>query len=153
MLIVGAPDDVWLQCDQYVAAVHNICAHERLNWQTPHESRHGDTPDISPWLLFSFYEPIYYLDSEIKHPRTQEREGFWLGVSENIGDLITFKILTKHSHRIIFRSVVRSAVRTEHPNAKLRFEPRFFRPDLEGKAPDPAQFSSGPLPTTRGWSC
>jgi hypothetical protein len=57
------PEWLWFQVVRYLADLHNYCADESLNWRTPMERRHGDTPNISAFLNFEFYEPVYYLDS------------------------------------------------------------------------------------------
>ena len=73
----------------------------------PRQYRTGITPDISPWLQFTFWQPILYLDSEDCWPASKERSGFWLGVAENIGDFLTYWILDAQSHQVLARSVVR----------------------------------------------
>ena len=106
---VGAPDILWYLCSLYLSQVHNITSKESLKWKTPVEKRHGHTPDISAYLLFEFYEKIYYLDSEEKYPHTKEKKGRFMGVADNIGDALTFTILTD-DNKLLTRSVVRSAV-------------------------------------------
>ena len=48
----------------------NVIAHRQLNWRTPTEVCFGYTPDISPFLRYEFYEPVYYYD------QLQSREGY-----------------------------------------------------------------------------
>ena len=57
-----APDWLWLRATIYVAILLNVIAHRQLNWRTPPETGMEYTPDISPFLQFEFYEPIYYFD-------------------------------------------------------------------------------------------
>ena len=59
----GAPAYTWLDCARWLADIHNIVADESLNWRTPLERRHGITPDISPYIMSTFWEPIYYLET------------------------------------------------------------------------------------------
>ena len=40
---------------------------------------------------------------------TVERHGHFVGISEHVGNLMTFKILTSYTNKIIYRSGVRSA--------------------------------------------
>jgi hypothetical protein len=61
-------------------------------------------------LYFSFYEPVYYLVDETTFPSKQ-----WVGVSENVGHFMTYKILTDDTRRIIHRSNIRLAA---DPNAR-----------------------------------
>ena len=56
----GAPDFLWPLMHKYLADVNNHCATPFLGWITPIQKRHGHIPDISPFLNFSFYEPVYF---------------------------------------------------------------------------------------------
>jgi hypothetical protein len=106
---VGSPDFVWLDAMIYVALVNNWTADKLLGWITPFEKRHGSTPDISALLCFHFFEKIFYLDFDEKFPSSKEKTGYILGVAMNVGDALTFKILTDDHETTIHRSVVRSA--------------------------------------------
>ena len=106
---VGAPDNIWYLCSLYLAQVHNVTSKESLKWKTPLEKCHGYTQDISAYLLFEFYKKIYHLDSEEKYPHIKEQKRRFMGVAENIGDALTFTILTAEN-KILTRSVIRYAV-------------------------------------------
>ena len=110
-----APKNLWLQACKYMADIHNVTSDETLDYKTPYSKRRGETPDISPYLQFKFYEKVYYLDPSEKYPETKEKLGRWIGVAHNVGDHLTYVILTSDTHRLIERSVVRSA---EIDNAK-----------------------------------
>jgi hypothetical protein len=73
-------------------------------------------------LYFSFYEPVYYLVDETTFPsESKELCGRWVGVSENVGHFMTYKILTDDTRWIIHRSNIRSAA---DPNARnLHLDP------------------------------
>jgi viroplasmin and RNaseH domain-containing protein len=105
----GADEKAWFDCCEYVADVHNICANDLLNGRTPLEKRHGYTPDISAYLLFTFWEEVLYLDAEESFPSTKEKRANFLNVAKNVGDALTFKLLTQDTKEIIYRSVVRPA--------------------------------------------
>jgi hypothetical protein len=71
-------------------------------------------------LYFSFYEPVYYLVDETTFPsESKELRGRWVGVSENVGHFMTYKILTDDTHRIIHRSNIRSAADPHARNLRL----------------------------------
>ena len=91
---VGAPEFVWLDAMIYIDLVNNSTADELLKWITPFEKRHGYTPDISALLCFHFYEKILYLDFDEKFPSSKEKPGYIIGIAMNVGDALTFKILT-----------------------------------------------------------
>jgi hypothetical protein len=118
----GAPFWLWFFAIAYTALVNNWTAEESLGWKTPHEKRHGYTPDISALLAFHFFEKIYYLDAELTYPQSNERAGYWLGVADNVGDCLTYYILTDDKHQVLARSVVRSAFRSK-TNYRIQFDP------------------------------
>jgi len=116
----GSPACLWLLCLMYVVGLYNHTAHESLNWRTPLEVYHGSTPDISAYTQFHFYEPIYYaLDDSSFPSQSTEASGWWVGVADNVGDSLTYKVLTRDTHKIIHRSVVRSASDPLHQNRRL----------------------------------
>jgi hypothetical protein len=121
----GAPDIVWLQAMEYMADIHNHTADESLGWMTPIQKRKGHTPDISAFLHFTFYEKVYYMDSDSTYPSTKEKTGYWIGVSKNIGDALTYEIFTDDKETVLSRSVVRTALdrlkANLHENLRVRF--------------------------------
>jgi hypothetical protein len=89
---------------------------------TPLRQAYGTDNDISPMLYFSFYEPVYYLVDETTFPsESKELCRRWVGVSENVGHFMTYKILTDDTRRIIHHSNIRLAA---DPNARnLHLDP------------------------------
>jgi len=69
----GAPPDVWLQALTHLADIRNVTSHDSLRGKTPIAERHGDTPDISAFLQFRFWEKKVYFRQEINFPNTNER--------------------------------------------------------------------------------
>ena len=53
--------------------------------------------------------------------------GYWLGVADHVGDRFCYHILTADTHRVIERSVIRSAEYL--PNKTLHFPPDEFEPE------------------------
>ena len=107
----------WLLCLQYICVVLNHLASPTLQGICPVQALEGTTPDISFLLHFSFYEPVYYrIDSsepDLNFPSSSnEKKGYWVGVADNQGDSLTWRILTEDTQKIIIRSGVRSALRT-----------------------------------------
>src|SRR5210317_2348778 len=92
----------------YFSDINNICATPILGWETPISVRHGYTVDISVYLLYQFWEPIYFKIDE-KSPSTEELERRWLGVSKIVGDILTYDILSLTSMKVIQRSAIQSA--------------------------------------------
>ncbi len=68
----GAHKRLWDFCLEYVSELRSRTALglPSLNGRTPHELVTGDTPDISEWTEFSFYQPVYYYhSSDFPEPR------------------------------------------------------------------------------------
>jgi len=120
----GAPPMLWLLASQYLAALHNHSADETLNWAIPLTLRHGDTPDISKSHTCSFMRKCIYLDYQEVYPDTKEKPGYWLGIADNVGDILTYKILTDHTQQVVLhRSVVQPCDLAQHPNHRIQFNP------------------------------
>jgi len=80
----------------------------------------GSPSDISPLLCFSWLEPVYYRIDDSAFPSdTHEGYGRFVGFAENVGHLMTFKILTDDTQRVIPRSHVRSALNANERNLRL----------------------------------
>ena len=123
MNLTGVPAHCWLLCMLYVCHLLNATASPALGGLTPLQALTGQVPDISYFLHFSFWEPIYYKvdESEPDHrfpSQSNEKRGHWVGFAENKGDQLTWKILTDDTNTIIIRSAVRSATKTS-PNLRL----------------------------------
>ena len=105
----GAPAETWFLCMSYVCFILNHTACKAINWQIPMRVLTGTTPDISPILRFSFYQPVYYAANEPSFPSdSREARGRFVGIAEHVGHAMTFKILTDDTNKIIERSLVRS---------------------------------------------
>ena len=104
----GAPKICWLLVLLYVCDLLNHIARERLGWRTPIEWMLGYTPDISAFLIFVFYEPVYYREIEPSLGDTTEKLGRFGGLSRGVGHSMTYKVLTESGH-VMRRSILRSA--------------------------------------------
>ena len=123
---------------------------------SPEQVATGITPDVSAYLDFTFYDPVYYYDEAESFPSTKERLGRWLGPTVNCGDAMTFYILTENN-TVIAQSTVRPALnpdtqnhRRNQPfcaeggqNAQPAEEPSDFVP-----TPSSADQYSGPIAAT-----
>jgi hypothetical protein len=108
----GVPPNVWLLLLAYICEIQNHTAVKSLKWRTPTEWLLWYTPDITVFLQFRFYEPVYYATYDAKFPSdSSESLGRFVGIGQNVGHAMTFKILTAND-KIIHRSVVHSAVGT-----------------------------------------
>ena len=82
----GAPANCWFLALLYVCCVLNHTAVPSLNWQTPLEVLTGTTPDISPILMYQFWEPVYYKLDDSNFPSdSTEKLGHFVGIAEHVG--------------------------------------------------------------------
>ncbi len=78
---------LWDFAMTYAADICCVTAHPlvALEGCAPYKVVTGNTPDISEWLEFDWYEPIWYYDS-FDFPAGDKRLiGCWLGVAHRIG--------------------------------------------------------------------
>ena len=123
----GAPAFTWLLCIMYVCFLLNHTYNATVNG-VPLTLATGQQADISPLLNFTFWQKVFYRKEEDSHGNfpsdSPELEGHWVGIYENIGHRMTYKILTANLH-VIPRSAIRAANNSAAPNlcaATLRGE-------------------------------
>ena len=103
----GAPPSTWLLCLMYVCFLLNHTFNTSTN-QVPLTALTGSTPDISPLLRFHFWQRVLYKRDDTSFP-SESREGIGriVGISEHVGHTMTWKVLTEHTNKIIYRSELR----------------------------------------------
>ena len=79
----GTPKRLWDFAAEYVSQIRTFTANPlyALHGRTPYEILTGNTPDISEWVEFDWYEPVWYYQSEAKFPQDKRSMGRWLGVA------------------------------------------------------------------------
>ena len=147
--MTGAPPEIWLLALMYVCYILNHIAVESLGWRTPIECLTGSTPDISAIMLFLFWEKVYYKHNDAAFPSdSNEKVGRFVGIAENVGHALTFKILTEDTNKVIYRSEIRSATKPNERN--LRVDPiddsSPTTPVLQSKHDDTIR-NGNPMPT------
>ena len=63
--------------------------------------------DISAYLNFYFYQPVLYSIDNNWPSESPETSGRWMGGAHNVGDALTYKILTDGTKKIIYHSAIR----------------------------------------------
>ena len=122
----GTPAKFWLLCMLYVVSVFNVLVHDvtpSTVSMTPIEIATGQKPDISAFLAYRWWEPVYYYDDSGEFPATREKLGRWVGVSDDCGDVLTYWILTNDTEQVIARSVIRTALDENTQNLRSDTEP------------------------------
>jgi hypothetical protein len=74
--------------------------------------------------MLYWFEPVLYLDpvSKFQYPETTERPGYFVGFADNVGDVLTFKILKMILVTVLHRRMVRSAAYASHRNRRVSFK-------------------------------
>ena len=102
-----APKRLWSYCAKWCAAIRRLTPNSvrALGGRTPEEFVTGSTPDISPYVMFDWYQPVYYLSPAKGFPGETKQVGRWLGVAENCTDEMAFLILGAKGLVVIRKSV------------------------------------------------
>lgn len=87
-----------------------------LGGRTPLEQVTGETPDISEYLDFGFYDWVWYKDNAGVGDNSYGR---WLGVSHRVGNLMSYWILTL-ACRVISRTTVQRITNLELQTEEVR---------------------------------
>ncbi len=66
----------------------------QLHGRTPYEMLTGNTPDISEFLEFQWYQPVWYYEPGV-FPHQDKLLGRWIGVAHRIGQAMCYWILPK----------------------------------------------------------
>ena len=115
----GSPASTWLLCLMWVCYVMNYTYNKSIDG-IPMQKLTGSTSDISPLLCFEWWEPVYYKAYDQGFPSdSREERGRFVGVAENVGHVMTFKILTDDTKRVVYRSNVRSARKEGSSNIRI----------------------------------
>ena len=83
------------------------------DWRTPYEEITGDTPDISEWVDFIFYDWVWYWDQP--GDEDNPKIGRWLGVSHRIGSKMCYWVL-KSNGQVLSRSTIQRMPRLDRQN-------------------------------------
>jgi hypothetical protein len=117
----NSPMRLWDYCGEWVAAIRRLTAHPipSLNDRVPAERIEGNTPDISEYAQFDWYEHVWYIDPSVQFPEDQKRLGRWIGVAHDVGQAMTSWVLPA-SCRPIARSSVTPLTEDERQNPDIQ---------------------------------
>jgi hypothetical protein len=102
-----APGRLGDYCTAYHSEIRNLTAHPHYNLQgrTPYELVTGNTPDISEYTDFAWYDNVWYFDQEAAFPENRRKLAKWLGVAHRVGQALCYYLLPP-SGKPIVRSTV-----------------------------------------------
>jgi hypothetical protein len=88
------PLSLWDFCCQYTVELRNRLTRPlpQLHGRTPHEVLTGNTPDISEYVEFSWYQPVWYYVSDV-FPQQNKFLARWIGVAHRIGQAMCYWLL------------------------------------------------------------
>jgi hypothetical protein len=107
----GVPKRLWDYGIVWICEIRQRTTNSSIysNGRTPIEVITGETPDISEYLDFGFYDFVFY-KSEAGLGEVQL--GRWLGVSHRVGQLMSYWILTP-TCRVVSRTTVQRVTNLE----------------------------------------
>jgi hypothetical protein len=105
----GAPAGFWLLCLIYCAFVLNHTFNDTIK-AVPMALLLGHTVDISVLLKYHFWQKVYFKAHEPSFPSdSREKLGHVVGISENVGHALTWKVWDPETNTIVIRSALRPA--------------------------------------------
>ena len=115
----GAPRSLWFLAMSHVCLLLNHTANESIGYAIPLSLLTGVTQDISALLHYDWYQPVYYREEEPHFPsKPVEKYGHFVGIAENVGHALTFKVLSEDTQKILHRSVIQSATNPATANKR-----------------------------------
>jgi len=84
----NTPRRLWDYCSIYQSDIRSLTAHPlfALDGRTPYELVTGNTPDISEYTDFDWYQTVWYLDQEASFPEDKRKLAKWLARTPNYGN-------------------------------------------------------------------
>ena len=131
MLKSHVPTRLWDYGFVYESEIMNRTARGD-NKLTAYERIAGETPDISEWMDYGFYDWVYFWDvpGDSENPKI----GKWVGVSHRIGNALCYYIL-KDNGQVISRSTVQP-IRREDIDPQVNTLLTTFTEKIEDKLSD-----------------
>ena len=91
----NTPKRLWDDCIEYIAGTRRLSYVDsfKLQGEVPETVVTGITADISRYAEFSFYQWIWWHDTEVQFPGDKKTLGRYLGPSTDVGSMMTSKVL------------------------------------------------------------
>ena len=106
------PKRLWDFGLQWIAEIMSRTA-RGVDGRTGYEIVTGETPDISCWLDFEFFDLVWFWkDAKADQSDDRKQFGYWLGVAQDVGTVMTYWILTV-SGKIVARTTVQHVTKSE----------------------------------------
>ena len=150
MVRVRAPPQLWDYGMKYICEISSLTYTQAGSLQggIPLCQVTGETPDISEYLDFSFYDPIWYKDNAGASPF---EPGRWLGVSVTTGRLMTYHVLTKKG-TVLSRSTVQRVTTLELSTENVKKIFTEFDASIDAKFKSKPSSFQGDKPNPEDWA-
>ena len=105
---MNTPKGLWCYCAELYAGVRRFTALNihSLKGRVPEERQVGDTPDISEYAQFNWYDWVeYYEPAEAGDKEAKYKLGRFCEVAKNVGPSCTYWIITANAE-VVVRSTV-----------------------------------------------
>ena len=119
-----------------------------LNGNIPITNVTGETPDISEYLDFGFYDEVWWKDNAGLSP---DEPGRWLGVSHRTGRAMCYHILTQRG-TVVSRSTVQRVTNTEKTTIRVKDIFEKFDMAISTRLKSPARGYIGDKPNPEDWA-
>ena len=87
-----------------------------ITGHTPYEHLTGETPDISEYLDFGFWDCVWYKDDG---GLSERKIGRWLGVSHRVGNAMSYYILTQ-AGKVVSRTTIQCITNLEMQTSEVQ---------------------------------
>jgi hypothetical protein len=103
--------------------------------RTGYEKLTGNTPDISEWLDFEFYDLVWYHADPRETDKASRQLGKWLGISHRVGSDMCYWILTAGG-KVLSNTSVQHVIRDEHRDPAIKSQIEQFENRLDERLND-----------------
>jgi len=122
------PETLWCFGMEYTAALHEWIARPGIDHQSPLEQLTGETPDISEFTDFDFYQFVIWYDPNDldEGGQTQCKLGQWLGPTKVHGQGLCYHILKENGTWTVWSMVWPVTIDNYAKYPKLKDEMKSF---------------------------
>ena len=144
------PRQLWDYGITWVAEIMSVThsAAGEINGCVPLTKVTGETTDISEYLDFGFYDPVWFKDNAGLSPA---EPGRWLGISHRIGRLMCYNILTQRGS-VISRSTVQRVTNLEMNTREIKETFVKFDVEIHRRLKSDERGYNGDKPNPEDWS-
>lgn len=121
LLRARSPKRLWDFCGEWVAAIRCLTAHDipALQGHVPSEAIEGNTPNVSEYAQFDWYQHVWYIEPAVQFPDDSWKPIRWIGVAHDVGSLMTFWDLPQ-TYKVLARSMVTLLTEDELKNPEIQ---------------------------------